>query len=946
MTKISSKESVIHMGHLNVFHLYNKLPDVSLFLHNNSPIEIFGLTETRLNVTIDDTSIDIPNYHVYRRDAKCKGETGIAVYIHHSVYHLTTRRYDLEDDKFECLWINLKPSRSKSLLVGFLYRNPSVSYEWFDDFTVHLDRVIAQNNHIILMGDFNIDLFKPHNSWDATFSQFHLTQLVQSPTRVTHTSATLIDHIYTNKPVAVKTVSVSNLSISDHYPIMCKWSMKIPKTKKKHHVNITYRSFKTFSQTAFLSDLSKTPFDNVLHTNDPEVALTTWYELFLEVLDRHAPIRKKRVKQLTLPPWLTKEIMQASKDRDDLKKARCFNEYKRQRNQVKYMIREAKRNFVQSKIKDSSNKSSVWQIVDCLTKNYNSSVKIPTNLTADSFNNHFISIAESLISQKNIGQHKYTCSSVLTSFCEEKNADKTPFMIPLMTVFDVERLFMKMKNKKSTGPDGISAQILKLSLPYIVSSVTYIYNLCISQNIFPSKLKEAKVIPLPKSKDLSDMNNYRPISLLPVLSKPIERHVQKHLQSYFDGRQLLYPLQSGFRSQHSCQTALTRLIDTWLNNINNSLINGAVFLDFKKAFDLVDHNILAEKLHCYLGDSCATSFFISYLQGRKQKVLLNGSYSDLKLVKLGVPQGTVLGPLLFSIYINDLPLHLSSNASQCDLFADDTSIHTASRDIATVTRNLQQNINEISDWCNTNSMILHPGKTKSMVITTRQKHQLSPLSLNITVNNTSIEQVSSHRLLGVIVDDHLSWKQHVNKLCKLLSRKIFVLSKLKHYFNSNDRKLFYLSQIQTHIDYASTVWSSCSAVCFKDLNSLHRRAAKIIIPEPDLTTDQRLQKAAMLPLYHHLQYNKGVFMFKLYHNKLPSYLNQLFSVSSSSFGMLNKLFTLPKPRINIFKTSLSFSGSLYWNSLPLNIKSIVSLSTFKSELFKHLLVSTESNIST
>ena len=218
--------------------------------------------------------------------------------------------------------------------------------------------------------------------------------------------------------------------------------------------------------------------------------------------------------------------------------------------------------------------------------------------------------------------------------------------------------------------------------------------------------------------------------------------------------------------------------------MNSSLVTGVIFLDFKKAFDLVDHGILLKKLQHYLNIDTTNSIFQSYLTNRTQKVLLNGTYSALKNISLGVPQGSILGPLLFSIYINDLPLHLNNQGVECDLFADDTSIHGADKEIATVSKSLQNALDAVSEWCKTNSMIIHPVKTKSMVIATRQKHQIEPLLLKLNLDGNPIEQVIEHRLLGVTIDNQLRWQTHITNVCKNVSKNLFMLARLKPYIDA------------------------------------------------------------------------------------------------------------------------------------------------------------------
>ena len=478
---------------------------------------------------------------------------------------------------------------------------------------------------------------------------------------------------------------------------------------------------------------------------------------------------------------------------------------------------------------------------------------------------------------------------------------------------------------------------MKLSLPFTIETLTYIYNLCINSGTFPSDLKIAKVIPLPKTKDLSDPNNYRPISILSIISKPLEKHIHSHLYKYLEELNLLHPLQSGFRPGHSCHTALANMTNKWLIGVNNSMMTGAVFLDLRKAFDLIDHSILIAKLSLYLKNEDSVAFLRSYLQDRKQYVYVHGTLSSHGILKSGVPQGSVLGPLLFCLYINDLPIHITCLEVICDMFADDTTLHTEGKDKNKIETNLQTSLNDVSTWCKQNHMLIHPDKTKSMLIGTRQKLQLTPLILNLTIESTSIQQVSQHRLLGVELDDQLSWKPHTEKVCKKLSQNLFLLSKLKHYVGIVARKLFFKAHIKSHIDYASTVWDKCSENHFKRVNSLYRRAAKLILPDPTLSTDEKMDKLGILPLDKQLALNKAVFMYKIVRKRAPAYLCNTFEHSQTRYVNSRSTLKVLRPRIDLSKTSLSYSGASLWNSLPGCLKNKPSLNTFKTSLQKHLI---------
>ena len=315
--------------------------------------------------------------------------------------------------------------------------------------------------------------------------------------------------------------------------------------------------------------------------------------------------------------------------------------------------------------------------------------------------------------------------------------------------------------------------------------------------------------PIFKSGDRSDPANYRPISIVSILCKPLENHIKKHILAHFDQFKLFHPCQSGFRPKHSCHTSLTSLVDKWLSNMNNNELTGVLIVDFAKAFDLIDHSLLLRKLEQYGLSKDTITLMGSFLFNRKQIVTLNGSVSSSLPTKYGIPQSWVLGPILFTIYTNDLPLALSSLSA---LFADDTTLHTSHKHYDQVTHTIQKSADELVEWSEFNHMSLHPKKTKSMLIATRQKRQNLPSNpQTLQINGNNIEEVNSHKVLGVVIDNNLSWSEHVSKICKSISKKVYQLSKIKHFLDLHTRKIFFHSFIESHINYASTIWDGASA---------------------------------------------------------------------------------------------------------------------------------------
>ena len=313
---------------------------------------------------------------------------------------------------------------------------------------------------------------------------------------------------------------------------------------------------------------------------------------------------------------------------------------------------------------------------------------------------------------------------------------------------------------------------------------------------------------------------------------------------------------------------------------------------------------------------------------------MNGNRSNKKLITSGVPQGSVLGPLLFILYINDLPLQLNKYTKNT-LFADDASIYSMDSKMQNINNSLQDSLNKASIWCNMNSMVIHPDKTKCMIITTRQKRQIAPLNLSLKIGSTIIKQVKQHKMLGIIIDSDLNWNQQIETLIKRISRSIFLLTKLKKYTSTDNLKLFFYAHIMSHINYASTLYDGCSRDIFKKLNSIHRRAVKHLHYEPGQTTDDKLKLLKILPLESQLEYNKLILMHKICNGRTPTYLNSLIKKPKERYGSIK--LRAPKPRIDLYKTSLAFSGTELWNNLPIELKKITTCNTFKKRLFIHLI---------
>ena len=940
------------MGHINVQGVSNKIDQVRLLLESDKNlIHVLGLSETKLNGNHPESVLEINGYQTpYRRDRKTNSGGGLLVYIKNGVS--ASRRSDLEHENLECIWTEVKPVKSKSFLVGNIYRPPNSSIQWNAIFEDCMETVLREEKEIYIMGDINRDLLNNQikTAWTDYMEPFGLTQLVSEATRVTSDSRTLIDHIYSNCPENVTSLDVPKIGLSDHYPIFFTRKMHVQPPKMSHYT-ISYRSFKTFDELKFVEDLQSVPWDTIKLFDDTDDILEAWLDLFLQVVDKHVPLKQHRVRHKNQPQWLSSEILDAMKCRDRHKSLGNHDEYKVWRNKVIKLIQNGKKTQYQTFISNNKgNPSSIYKLFKEVgagkgpqKQSTIGSIKTGETLIEDSteiaseFNNFFVNVASKLKEPITSMNH-----DKLKEFCQEKLPPDMKFEIPIIGRQKVLKFLSNIDINKATGTDMIGPRLLKFAAPFIADEITFICNQSIAKSVFPSKWKEAKVTPLFKNGPHEDVNNYRPISILPVLSKVLEKHVHESLYDYLHAFQLLHKTQSGFRSQHSCETALVNMIDTWLNAIDNGKMIGVVLVDFKKAFDLVDHQILLNKLEIYGIKDDALSWFDTYLTNRKQQVSINNCQSDFQQISYGVPQGSILGPLLFLLFINDLPLY--TNNVFTDLYADDTTVYDIQDSMEQIESNLQSALNGLQIWCKSNGMILNSSKTKVMFVTTNQKRKrLNRQNLDLNFQNEPLNMISSDKILGVYVDNNLTWTDHIKYLTKKIASSIWLLSKIKKFLSQDHRVQFYKSYIQPHIDFCNIVWGSSSECNKLKIFRLQKRACKVILDYNVEDSREAMSSLKIMSIYDRLYLRKAKFMFKVFNNLTPSYISENFTrrnnlntsinLRSSSAGC----FIPPKPRTECFKHSLRYSGCLVWNSLPEDIKNAPTIDTFHCRCLKWLV---------
>ena len=446
-----------------------------------------------------------------------------------------------------------------------------------------------------------------------------------------------------------------------------------------------------------------------------------------------------------------------------------------------------------------------------------------------------------------------------------------------VSVNDVQKSISNLKTKSSFGHDGISTKLLKKINDIISPPLTLVINQSLNTGIFPDTLKVAKVMPLLKKGDNNLLNNYRPISLLPAISKVFEKIVYRQIYSYLEQHNLLLKSQYGFRTDHSTELAGLEFVDRILHDMDNKQFPLAIFLDLSKAFDTLDHTILLTKLKHYGILGVPLKWFTSYLSNRKQYVQLDSVKSNLLDIKTGVPQGSILGPLLFIIYMNDIKS--ASDRFDLVLYADDTTLNTA---LGSITQNctnlvetshiISNELNKIYLWLNANRLSLNFEKKKYMIFQ-RQHKKARTLSLDIKINDYSVEQVEEFDFLGLTINSNLNWTSHINKISTKISRAIGIINKLKHFLPLHTLKTIYNTLVSPHIYFCITAWG----FNLKRILKLQKKAIRVIsLSKYNSHTDPLFKQLSILRVDHIFQCQCLKLYHKITNNKAPSFFKSMF----------------------------------------------------------------------
>lgn len=824
-----------------------------------------------------------------------------------------------------------------------MYRHPkalAMTYDYIEDVFRFM---CLRKKPLFILGDFNENLILKDNKLSKMIKNNKLTQIVDQPTRITATTATLLDLIITNKPNLILSHDVVPETVADHDLISVTLNISKPKRKP---VTRTFRHLSNYSGFNFASKLIDRSHElqNIYDTDDVNEQVKVFTNVFNKCLDQCAPTVTKVVRRPPAP-WISGDLCNAIEIKNSyqkrLKKDRhninLQTEYKREKKRVTKLIRIAKSKYYNTQFHECrGNTAATWKLINKIVPNKThknmDQLFDNTKEKAKEFNDHFANIGKTtydkalntLHGAQGSVLHTHTVTSTNTELFRPKPVDITTVILAIK----------ELNNSNSVGSDDISLKFLKDVLYIITPYITCIINTSIVTGVFPEAWKHAIVVPVFKNGDANNVSNYRPISLLPIVSKILEKIISTQLTRYLEDNDLLSNCQHGFRPRLSTETALSVITDAIYNNMDQRRISLLTLCDLSKAFDSVNHTVLLDKCTKLNIDS----FWLeSYLTSRTQSVRLNKTISPKSNINYGVPQGSMLGPILFNIFVNDL----CDYVKDCILiqYADDTQfLHTGNvNDLGCLITKTEQTLKCIKTYFLSNGLMLNSSKTQCIFIGNRQLLSHIPIETVITIDGNSITPCKDIKNLGVHFDQHMLFNKHIEEISKKVIGTLMFLRRISDNLDKPSRIIAVQSLVLSILNYCILIWGTTNSTQVAKIQKLQNFAAKVAnggAKKYDHVTPI-LNDLGWLRMTQKHELDICTTTFKILTGFYPTWF-KTFSTVRDTIGhnktrQRNNLY-VPKTKTLTGERSLEISGPSLWNKLPPHVTKSATLTTFKKRL--------------
>jgi len=916
----------INICHINIRSLSrSKLRALQTSIANG--YDIITLSETHLHQGVSNNVFNLTGFHEIIRKDRNEHGGGVAIYIKENIAYKRLAQY--ESKNMESLWVQINTIQGK-VLICCCYRPPDKKADFWNTFEDSLiESKSDKAKYMVVLGDLNADFKTPNGrKLSDICARQNLSCLIKEPTRITKTTATILDQIITNAPNFVGKVNIiPPVSTNDHCTVSAWLNFKVPCEQAYDRIIWQY---KNANFDNYRLALEAADFDLCFETDDVDEVCKKWTETVINTARESIPNKVVKIRPND-SPWygpdlraLKRKVQRLFQRHKRTKIDAHYDKYSEIRNNYQRQLDMAETKYLKSlssSLADTKNTSSWWKTVKWLlgkggdrtypAMRVNGKDITDNKTKANEFNSFFSSHSNIDISNAQLPDEGNFPLNIREVIAEEK---------------DVYDLLKSIDTSKATGPDGLSPKMLYEAGASLVPSLTRLINLSLSKSKVPSQWKQANVIPLFKKGEQNDINNYRPVSLLPCVSKILEKIIFKTVFNYIRDNELLSKHQSGFQPGDSTVHQLSYLYHIFCEALDFKKDVKIVFCDISKAFDRVWHDGLIYKLKKLGIYGNLIEWFKDYLHERTQRVVIRGQTSEPNIIKGGVPQGSVLGPLLFLVYINDLTDIVNSKVK---LFADDTSLYIDFDDAETAVENLNGDLENISQWAKQWLVNFSPAKTKAMTCTF--KETVTP---PVYFNNVAVSEVSSHKHLGLSISSDLSWTVHIKNIVENVSSMSAVLKKLKYDVDRKSLEKNYFTFIRPKLEYASHIWDNCSTKDSEFLESIQLDIMRTVTGARKGTSHALLyEECNWETLSKRREINKMKHFAKLTTGNAPKYLTDLvpekIGVSRPCSRQAENYKSI-KTRTETYKQSYIPSSIGLWNKLESqnrNLDYIISLNT-------------------
>lgn len=921
--------SELRVAHINIRSIVPKFHLLSRFIVTYK-YDIVVISETWLSANIPDDAISLQGFALVRRDRATRGG-GVCIYYRS---HLRATYIPCETS-FEQAWVGFQLGNRK-VAVGVFYNPPDEYYKSFCDKFEEQFTILSLNYDIMFcLGDININLLASGNTLDRAYflsmlESLGLTQIINTPTR----GDSLIDVILTTDLDCIVSSGIGEDKFSDHETIFCTIRIPLPSNIPVRKI---IRDFKWFDQTAFLNDLSLSPLSNILYMNNIDDKIDYIMFYLLQLFDTHAPIRTITVTHRS-PPWITDNVKYMMMLRDQAlakyKKTRLdtsWTYYKTLRNFTNQSIKREKKAFFNNTFMQQSAKYQ-WKTLKQLNVSKPVSDIPPTLQNVTEINEYFLDNIPVSTSDPEL----------LTFYRTHRlnpNSEKFNF-VPIQES-ELINIISEIKTKAS-GYDSLTIDMVKISYPLLSSYILHVINSCLLENYFPISWRKAVVHPIPKCSYPVSYGDLRPISILPVFSKILEKVIFRQLKQFLDFNRVLPDIQSGFRAGHSCTTALLGVSDDIISAIDSSRVVALTLLDFSRAFDTLDHDVLLSILH-YVGLSHSTiNMFHSYLANREQCVSLNGATSSFRSVVRGVPQGSILGPLLFSIYTSCF--HKKLSTCSMHMYADDIQVYysfTISNSSAAVDT-INNDIRAIARVSSQHALVLNPSKSVVLLFGNKNCVSLLQNTAKFSIDGVQLPIQLEAKNLGVTFDTQFRFQTHILKCIRLAYINLKLIFPHRHFLSVATKRSLCDSLVLSHFSFCCELYGPCiTANNIARIQRIQNSCLRFIFGirkfEP---ITHKLAEVSWLNMADRRYLRMACLFQKIITDKQPAYLYNKISFRTDVHTLnlrFKGMLTPPLHRTALYERSFSYQIVKVYNGIPDDLK-LLSAKQFKYTYKRRLLL--------